>query len=140
MGINKIRWFFDQIVIILEFLMKISKIWLISSKVNSLENYAGTDSIPKNEDRKLKFGLEVPMDFQKMLRSEIWIFDFFSNMSKILDKIGKMPQILDMMRRIPKKIKNWKNLFQVFQNPYRCTSRPNFSFLASFLWLEFIPV
>ena len=100
----KLGDFIDQIVIILEFLMKISKIWLIFTKVSSLENYAGTDSIPKNEDRKLKFGLEVLMDFQIMLRSEIWIFDFFSNMSKILNKIGKMPQNLDIMRHIPKKI------------------------------------
>ena len=54
----KLGDFIDQIVIILEFLMKISKIWLIFTKVSFSENYAGTDSIPKNEDRELKFGLE----------------------------------------------------------------------------------
>ena len=43
--------------------MKISKIWLIFIKVSFSQNYAGMDSIRKNEVRKLKFGLEVPMGF-----------------------------------------------------------------------------
>ena len=38
--------------------MKIGKIQLIYTKMYFSQNQAGTDSIDKNEARKLKFGLE----------------------------------------------------------------------------------
>ena len=43
-------------------------------------------------------------------------FEFFGNMSKILDEIGNISQISDIMRLISKKIKQ-KNIFGLnFQN------------------------
>ena len=44
-------------------------------------------------------------------------FRFFFNMSKIVDKIGKMSEILDIMRHISKKNQKFKNLFQVLLEP-----------------------
>ena len=69
----------DQIVKIWEILMTIGKIWLIFSKMCFSQNYAVTDSIHKNEARKLKFGLEVPLyRFYKHLEQ---IFEFFGHMA-----------------------------------------------------------
>ena len=74
----------------------------------------------------------------KMLGTDFWIFDFFYIITKILGKIGKMSEIWDIMRQISKKIRNSK--FQAFLEPkYRGTSRHNFSSMASFLWIEFVP-
>ena len=52
---------FDQIVKIRKILMNIGKIWLIFTKIRFSQSYAATDSIHKNEARKLTFGLEVPL-------------------------------------------------------------------------------
>ena len=41
--------------------MKIGKIWLIFTKMRFSQNYTGADSVLKIEDRKLKFGLVVPL-------------------------------------------------------------------------------
>ena len=70
----KLGDFIDQIVKIWEILMKIGKIWPIFTKNVFSQTYAVTDSIHKNEARKLKFGLEVPLHgFKKHLEQ---IFEF----------------------------------------------------------------
>ena len=101
----KLGDFMDQIVKIWETLIKIGKIWLIFRKMRFSQNYAGTNSIHKNEARKLKFGLEVPLYvFCKCLEQVFEFLTFFENLPKILDKIGAMSEILDIiMRHSPKR-------------------------------------
>ena len=53
--------FIDQIVKIWGILIKVGKIWPTFTKMHLSQNYAGMDSIHKNEARELKFGLDVPL-------------------------------------------------------------------------------
>ena len=72
----KLGYVIDQIVKMWEILMTIGKIWLIFKRMCFSQNYTGMNSSHKNEARKLKFGLEVPMVL-RTLGTDFWIVDFF---------------------------------------------------------------
>ena len=72
------------------------------------QDYAGLDSIHKNEAKKPKFGLETSISVLKRLGTDFGIF--FLNYVQILDKIGKMSETFDIMGYISKK-KNQKSKF-----------------------------
>ena len=44
-----------------EILMKLGKFWLLFTKTRFSKNHTGTNSLHKNEARKLKLGIEVPL-------------------------------------------------------------------------------
>ena len=64
---------------------KNGQVFVIFTKTLFSQNHARTDFFFKNEARRLIFGLVVPLHS----------FDFIWNMSKILDKIDEMSEILD---------------------------------------------
>ena len=78
--------------------MTIGKIWLIFKRMCFSQNYTGMHSIHKNEVKKLKFGLEVPLHGFKKHLEQIFEFLIFLGIWRMMSKTSDILTILTIKK------------------------------------------
>ena len=130
MSFNEIRWIYWWEWKVWEIWTKSVRFRLFSTKMWFSQNHTSTDFFFKNEARKLKFGLVVPLYIVSTNPWNIFLnFLFFGgNIAGYVQNFGFF-LILSKVLDIFQKKKNSKIWSMDFQIPYRGTPGPNFSFL-----------